>query len=64
MTYRDDDEVMKYLYPSAGNIGDIPSFWKTLDSVQFTDFVFSKLTSYTLVRKANSRTPRSQPWCV
>ncbi len=46
---------MRQFYPSAGNIGDIQSFWKTLDSVSFTAFVLGKIASYPLVDEADCR---------
>ena len=46
---------MRQFYPSAGNIGDIQSFWKTLDSVSFTAFVLGKITAYPLVLAADRR---------
>ena len=46
---------MRQFYPSAGNIGDIQSFWKTLDSVSFTAFVLGKVTTYPLVGRPYRR---------
>jgi hypothetical protein len=50
LTYKDDEIVMKPFYGSASNVGDIQSFWNTLDSLGLSDLIFSKLTSYPLVR--------------
>lgn len=40
--------MMKYFYASAGNIGDNQTFWKTLDSVELSGFIFGNLTTYPL----------------
>jgi len=62
LALREENSVMKHFYPAASNVGELNFFWRTLDSVSFTDYTFSKLVEYPLVSSVDSRKYVALQW--